>query len=317
MNKKTKKSMIAVLVLCLSSFTAGEDKAFANHEPNTSKPWSGRLESGFIHDSNIFQVRGNKESDLIWESALTVSYRPNTIKWSGKGIFDRYRKNSDLDYSTYELGGEAPFGKREYGSLFFFFSPSASLDKQDPNRDPFALKSYGFNAAVDHDTDRFGNIGLTFFYTRLDYGAPFDAKDTDILGFGPSIFYRPNTLWHLYGEYTYEVGSARGGEIPVNFPDDISYEAQVLSLKVTRQMTDNTNLRLRYRLRQKHFTTNGADVFHSGRRDNNHSLYTEIKYFAIEKVAVYGRVERIWRRSNDDFVSFDENRFTVSLAYAF
>lgn len=305
--------MIVTILLC----PRWRKKAHASHEQIDIASFWGEIETGFLYDDNIFQVKDGKESDMIWESNLSLSYLPKEIKWSARAIFDRYRKNNELNYVYYEVGMERPFGQRNYGSVVLHLSPSALLDKQDPNREPFSLESYGFSATVDRNTDRIGNIGINFSYTRLDYGAPFNAKDTNILSLSPSLFYRMGDYWRFLAEVTYEKGDAQGGFILTDIPDDISYTALAASFKIVYQVRENTRLRFRYKIRKKRFSTEGADAFHKDRNDANHALYAEIQYNPVEKVSVFSRIDRLWRNSNLDFVAFNETRWMLSVAYRF
>ncbi len=277
----------------------------------------GEIETGLQYDSNILQTKNNEESDVIWESIISLAYRPDEVKWSGRAVFNQYQENDELDYSFFEIGGERPFGTQDYGSLFFNLSPTAPLDKQDPTRDPFELGSYGVSASFDRDTASLGNIGLALAYTKLDYESPFDAKDTDIISLGPSLFYRINDFWTFYSEYTYEWGDARTGTIPGGFRDDISYQAHALSLKIIHPLSTKTRIRLRYRIRKKRFTTGSDDTFHADREDTNHSLYGELQHSPIKHLLLISRAEYRLRDSTDTFVEFDENRFTFSIAYQF
>ena len=314
------KKEIAVLAAAACLMAAAPSWGQEGQTDQEERPWWGTVETGFIFDNNVLGTKAEKESDRIWESMLYLAYQPDQIKWSGRAILDRYQKNDELSYETYEIGAERLFGERDYGGIFLYLSPTAPLDKQDPNREPFSLGSHGFTLLADRDTDRWGNIGLAFSYARLDYQAPFDAKDTDLIAFGPSLFYRIDDQWSLDIEYTYETGAAAGGTIPGDsggVEDDISYQVNALSLKVTRLLSDKTGIRLRYKIRRKRFTADDRDPVHAGRRDTNHFFYAEIEHRLSEEFLLLGRLERIWRRSTDSFVEFNENRLAVSAAYHF
>jgi len=315
--------MKLLLIILISAFfftTSGLIFAETGETPEKNelpKSWLGEIQTGFISDNNIFQAKNNKDSDTIWESMIFMAYQPDRIKWSGRAIFDQYQKNEELSYSFFELGAEQSLGTRDYGMLFINFSPTAPLDKEEANTDPFALASYGFNASLDRDTDDFGNIGISLSYTRLDYDSPFDAKDIDIISFSPSLFYRINNFWVFYGEYSYEVGKADTGTIPGGFHDDISYKAHAFSLKMSHQLSKKASLRFRYRIRKKQFTTGNDDSLHVDRKDTNHALYGAHIYSPMKDVFLETRVDYLWKNSTDSFVEYNESRFTVTIGYQF
>ena len=293
-------------------------------ETNAIRPWWGELETGLIYDGNILQDKDQKESDIIWESIISLAYKPDVVKWSGLAIFDQYRKNTELSYSYYEVGAERPFGDRAYASLFLHVSPTAPLDKEDPNRPdraPFSLGSHGISLSADRDSDNWGNMGFEISYTRLDYDAPFDAKDTHIITLKPSHFYRVNDLFNIFTEYSFEIGRARGGTVfggTVNSrQDDISYNAYAFSLKLTHLVSRKTKVRLRYKIRRKRFTANADDILHDGRKDTNRLLYAQLEHNLRENIQVLGRIDRLWRRSSDSRIEFSENRLMLSAAYLF
>ncbi len=295
-------------------------KASANSKENKARPWWGEVETGLIYDNNILQVDNNKESDVISESSLFMAYQAKAIKWHALAILDRYLDNSELSYSYFEIGAERALSQNYYGNLSLNISPTSSIDKQDPNRPPFSLGSYGLNLLVERDTAKFGTIGLNFAYTRLDYDPPFDAKDSTIYSLSPSLFYRINRSWHFFSEYSYSLGKARRGLIPVGLnlaDDDISYKAHSLSLLTVHKLSKKTSLRFRYKIRQKRFTPDARDTFHLGRKDTTHSIYAEIKQWLMKGIVVRGRVNRVSKNSNRSFVDFDENLITLSIAYQF
>ncbi len=293
----------------------------AKHEKNETRPWQGEISSGLIFDNNILLVKTDKESDVIWESGLFLAYKPKEISWHTLAIYDRYLSNSELSYSYYEIGGQVALGAYQYGGFSLNFSPTSLLDKQDPNRDLLSLGSYGFNLFAEHDTEHIGTIALNISYTRLDYSAPFDAKDSDLITLSPSLFYRITDVWDFFGEYGYSSGRARRGLIPVGFNqsafDDISYKAHLLSLMFTHWMPEQTRLRFRYTIRKKDFITGDADTFHQGRTDRTHLLSAEIKRRVLENISIRAQVKGLWKRSNQAFVDFSGNKITLSATYQF
>lgn len=295
--------------------------AHATHEQNASHPWRGEVSSGFIRDSNILLVKDNKESDVIWESSLYLSYKPKAISWHVLAIFDRYLSNSELNYAYYELGAQRALGQHNYGGLSLNLSPDSLLDKQDPNRNLLSLASHGFNLFVERDTEQFGTIGLNIRYTRFNYNTAFDAKDSDLLTIGPSIFYRITDNWDFFGEYSHASGKAKTGLIPLNFGppvfDDISYKASSLYLVFTHWMPERTRLRFRYIIRKKDFTAGDADSFHQGRKDTTHLLSAEIKRYVFKNVSIRTQLKQLWKRSNQDFVNYSANKIALWVTYQF
>jgi len=287
------------------------------------RDWWGEIETGLISDSNILQDKNQKESDIIWESILYVATQEGEIKWSGLAIFDRYMRNSELSYENYQLSAERLFGDRDYGQIAINISPTAPLDKQDPGAgEPFALGSQSLRVMADHDTERLGNIGLEVAYTRLNYSAPFDPKDTNIITLRPSYFYRIDQSLSLIASYSYELGDAKGGTL-LNRQDDISYRAHSLSLEAARILSDKMDTRFRYSIRKKRFTANSSDNIHSGRKDTNHLFQAQISYLPeIEtqpevNIRLFGQFERLWTTSTRSLVEYSENRLTLSVAYSF
>ncbi len=315
------RPLLTVVAFFLFGILLPDASVYAKHAKNAVYPWQGEVTSGLIHDNNILQVDNNKESDVIWESSLFLVYEPKEIEWHALAIFDRYLKNSELSYSYYEIGGQRALSQYNFGGLSLNFSPTSALDKQDPNRDLFSLGSYGFNLFAEHDTAQFGTIAINFSYTRLNYDAPFDAKDSDLITFSPSLFYRINSAWDFFGEYSYSLGKAQRGLIPVGVNqvdfDDISYRANALSLVATHWMSEETRLRFRYKIRKKDFTTDASDTFHQGRKDTTYVLYAEVKQRLMKNVSVRGQLKRLWRKSNQAFVDFGENQLTLSATYRF
>jgi len=274
--------------------------------------WWGEIETGLIFDDNILQDKTRKTSDRIWESILYMASQEEEVKWSGMAIFDRYLKNSELSYSYYQVRAERLFEDRTYGSLSLHISPSAPLDKQDPQAEPFSLGSYGLSLLADRDIDNLGNVGLEVAYTRLEYNATFNAKDSNVFTFRPSYFYRVDEALSLVGEYSYEQGEARGGA-----EDDISYTAQSIALEAERVIGKKIDTRLRYLIRKKRFTAGRRDPIHAGRKDTNHFLLAQVFYSLRDNIRLLGQVNRLWTRSSDALVEYTENRLLLSAAYSF
>ncbi|MFQ5589226.1 MAG: hypothetical protein ACE5F7_10345 [Nitrospiria bacterium] len=322
MKKVSRHIVFIAIIFFLITSTFLDKNAEAAQEKDASRPWWGEVESGLIYDNNILQVNSNKESDVIWESSLLLSYQPKEIEWYALAVFDRYLDNSELNYAYYEIGGERVLAQDLYGGFSLNVSPTSQLDKQDPVRDPFpiSLGSYGTSFFIERDTARYGAFGLNIAYTRLDYNTPFNAKDSNLFDLGPTWFYRFNTAWSFYGQYTHTLAKARRGLIPVGasqFFDDISYRANALSLLVTHMMSKKTRLRFRYKIRTMRFEPDARDTFHLGRKDKTHALYAEVKQSLLKNVLLRGRLERFMRRSNQSFVEFSENRLMLSATYQF
>lgn len=276
--------------------------------------WSLSFETGFIFDDNVFQQKVSKQSDVISESSVFVGYETGTVFLSALLIINRYREHDVLNDSYYEIGIEVPLGVRNTGSLFLNFSPTAPLDKADAGP-PFELASRGFNFILDHEMS-WGSIGFSFAVTRLNYSRSFEAKDSEIIALGPTLFYALTEDWSLSGDAAFERGRAAGGLIDAR-PDDISYRAMVLSFQTRYYFSQGLNLGLRYYFRNKRFTST-VDNTHRGRSDITQGLgfYPEIRIFP--SLVFRLGFEETWVISEKNpEVEFRARRGSFSLAYLF
>lgn len=317
--------LVAALSLILLAVpTLAEEGSTSKETEKKKHTWTGEIETGLIYDSNVFQAKSKIESDLIWESAFSLAYRPRKTRWSGSAVLNRYLQIQELNYSFFEIGGERPFGEKYYGSLFLQFSPPASLDKEDPTLPTIELGSAGFTAQIDRDLTSWWNTGLSVTYNRLDYNADFDAKDTDLVRLGLPQTFRPALSWRLSIDYAVEAGSAKGGAVPIDGEavreDNASYRAQAGGVQISYRFGSPLTVRLRYRVRQKVFTTDlpeDVEPIHAGRRDTNHLLLIGLRYQPFPKILIRARSEYLWRNSSDSAVEFKETLYAASLAYFF
>ncbi len=323
-------------------FGAGDDFFL---EDGAQPAWSGKIETGLVFDDNILQEKDNKSSDTIWESSLFLNMQSGEAVFSALAVLNRYRKNTSLNNNFYELGISAPLSEKYYGSAFLNFSPSAPLDKEDADATPFELASQGFNLFIDREMP-WGEMGVFVSWTRLDYNAVFDTKDSKIVALGPSLFYILDTRWTFSADLAFERGRAAGGTIFFRCPvlseallracrdllndegftclvalctrgDDISFRATVFSVQTHYRFSPKAQLRSRYRVRDKRFTADEDDRIHHGRRDQNHLFFIEAVYKPYSKINLAAQIEKIWTRSSDPFVAFNEQRFSFSIAYYF
>lgn len=311
--------MVWVALLLAASPARGTSPS-EEEKVETRSPWSGEIETGLAYDGNVFQEKEGAESDVLWESSLYLAYRPGQIRWSGLAAFNRYLENSELNYEFYEIGGERPFGEKNYGSLFVQLSPPAPLDKEDPSFPLITLGTYGFTARFDRDLFPWWNTGLSFSYDRLNYSDAFDAKDTDVVKIGFPQTFRLKTGWRFLADYSVEEGFARGGTVPSGRQDDISYVAHAAAFQAGYQWAAPVSIRLRYRIRSKTFNTGlpkETEPIHSGRRDTTHTLLAALRYQPFPNVIVRARSQLLWRDSSDPFVEFNEWIHGLSVSYLF
>ncbi|MFQ5543864.1 MAG: hypothetical protein ACE5FY_05885 [Nitrospiria bacterium] len=320
-----KKAILITLYAVLFSMTAipshADTPVHGDGEVQKNSPWSGDFETGIEYDSNIFQAKNQRESDLIWISALYFDYLPEKIRWTGLAVRNQYLDNSELSFSFFEIGAERFFGSRDYGRFALQVSPSAPLDKDESVGPPISLGSIGFYTSYDRDLKPWWNTGLSISYNRINYNARFDAKDTNVVKIGFPQFLRLNKIWRFMLDYAFQTGSARTGRVPTlngTRPDDISFRANILSLQASYLLNSSTRVRISYRHRSKTYTTNNIDdLFHIDRKDNNHQVLLGLKHRMNPKVTLRTRVKYLWRDSTDPFVEFDEVTLSVSAAYRF
>lgn len=311
----------AALSFLFLTSTSHADEGAAPLETDAKKrPWAGEIETAFVYDNNVFQDQQERESDAIWVPTVSLSYRPQVIRWSGSATFYRYFRNKVLNYTFYEAGAERPFGEKSYGSLFLQFSPTAALDKEDPTVPTITLGSAGWTADFDRDLLPGWNAGVRISYNRLDYNDSFNAKDTDILKLGSLHIFRMGIPWQLRLDYLFENGSARGGTVPSGRRDDISYQAHAGSIQVSYRHSPSVAGRIQYRIRHKIFTTDlpeEVEPIHAGRRDTQHRIVASVRYRPFAPLLFRFQTEYLWRISTDPLVEFNEAVQTLSVAYLF
>ncbi len=308
---------VFILIFFVFSFVVPSGAQVFDDEPEQSlrRHWSVVLETSLIFDDNVFLEKVTKQSDQVVQSSLVLGYERGDIFFSVLAVIDRYRENRILDYSYYEIGMETPLGSGSTtGSLFLNFSPTAPLDTAEAG-ETFELSSRGLNVLLDHEMP-WGSLGFSFAFSQLDYNKAFDAKDSQVTTLGPTFFYLLSEAWIVSGDATFERGRAEGGLI-ARRPDDISYRARNLSLQTRYYFSQALNLRLRYHLRNKHFTTK-VDDLHAGRRDTTQlvGLYSEMRPFSGFTFRVGS--EEIWLFSeNNPAVEFQARRWLFSGTYSF
>lgn len=306
-------------VLLATGSHAEEGTISGETEPK-KQAWGGEIETAFIYDDNVFQDKQERESDVIWAPTLSLTYRPQVVRWNGSATHYRYLRNGALNYSFYEVGAERPFGEKNYGSLFLQLSPPAALDKEDPTVQTIRLGSAGLTAEFDRDLSLWWNAGVLFSYNRLNYNDSFNAKDTDILKLGSPHVFRLGIPWRLRLDYSFENGSARGGTVPSGRRDDISYRAHAGSIQLSYRHSASVTGRIQYRIRHKVFTTDlpeEVEPIHAGRRDTQHRIQASLRYRPLTRLLFRFQSEYLWRSSSDPAVEFNEAVQTVSLAYLF
>lgn len=310
----------AISFILLTSLSRAEEGAASAETDQKKRAWGGEIETAFVYDNNVFQDNKERESDIIWAPTVSLSLRPQVVRWSGSATFYRYFRNQALNYTFYEVGAERPLGEKSYGSLFLQFSPPAALDKEDPTVPTITLGSAGWTADFDRDLYPWWNTGVRISYNHLDYNDSFNAKDTDILRLGSLHVFRMGIPWQVRLDYLFENGSARGGTVPSGRRDDISYQAHTGNIQLSYRHSPSVTGRIQYRIRRKIFTTDlpeEIEPIHAGRRDTQHRIQAALRYRPLTRLLFRFQSEYLWRTSSDPAVEFNETVQTVSLSYLF
>ncbi len=309
-------------------------------DDETLPRWSGEIEFGLVFDDNIFQDKENRVSDEIIESSILLNARMGETMFSALGALNRYRENKNLTHYFYEVGLETPLEDEFYFSAFLTLAPSAPLDKEDRSRQPFELSSSSISLYLDREMT-WGEAGVYFSWTRLNYNADFNAKDSQIMTLGPTLFYTDNVQWAVSSDLALERGEANRGTLVVQCPltseavlrtcrnllmdegftcglarcrrgDDISYRAVIFSIQIRYEVLSTVQVLMRYRFKHKRFSADESDPIHFGRRDKNHWASIEAVYKPFPNLMLRSGLEEMWTRSTDPFVEFNEKRFIFS-----
>ncbi len=277
---------------------------------------TGRIETGYVFDDNVFQAKNKTESDLIWESKLALAYFLGEAQISASATFSRYFEQMQLNYEQYEIGLEGPFGDRNYAAAFYSFSPTALLDKTEVDLEPFAFRSDGFELHVDRDFSSKLNLGFVLSLRQLRYNRAFSAKDSQIKSISPTVNYLLNDVLLLSGYYAFEMGRAKGGRTVESALDDISYNANIGSVQLSVLSGERSKIRLGYRIERKNYTSE-SDPFHRGRKDFNNRLFLSQSYQASKELRLSAEIDRTWHFSTDKTLDYKSLGISLVAAYLF